>query len=68
MFAELSDEQLTALHNLLDEKFDRNRHEEGRVSPEIDQALSELSTGAKDEAYRRRCLPGGYETFWWARA
>lgn len=68
MFADLSDAQLTALHSLLNEEFDRNRHEEGRVTPETDQALSELSTGVRDEAYRRRRLPGGYETFWWARS
>lgn len=68
MFADLSDAQLMALHTLLDEEFDRNRHEAGRVTPEDDQALSEMSTGVHDEAYRRRRLPGGYEKFWWARS
>lgn len=67
MFEELTDSQLTALHRLLEEEGDRNRHEEGRVSEEDDKALSELMTGAHAEAYRRRRLPGGYETFWWAQ-
>lgn len=67
MFEGLTDVQLTALHSLLEEEGDRNRHEEGRVTTEDGQALDELMTGAHAEAYRRRRLSGGYEKFWWAR-
>ena len=68
MFEALTDAQLTALHGLLDEEADRNRHEEGRVTTEDGQALDEMMTGVREEAYKRRRLPGGYQTFWWARA
>lgn len=65
MFAELSDAQLTALHSLLEEEGDRNRHEEGRVTTEEAKALDELMAGVGAEAYKRR-RNGKYELFWWA--
>lgn len=67
MFADLTDEQLIALHQLFTEESDRNHHESGRVSEEDAKALGEMYTGASEEALKRRRLPGGYEKFWWAR-
>lgn len=65
MFADLSDTQLIALHSLLEEELDRNRHEPSRVSEEDDQAISELKAGANAEAYKR-LRAGKGELFWWA--
>ena len=67
MFADLTDTQLTALHSLLDDEIDRNRHEPSRVSEEDDKAISEMMAGVNAQAYERRKAGKG-EQFWWAHA